>query len=174
MMGELTGWKGYAVAVVASVLVSGSAAWTAQGWRKDAEISRQVAAFALERDGQAQATVAAVEAARVEERRRTAAVEMERDDARKKAAIAAADATGVRSELGRLRARADALARAAADSDPATAAGGPAGAGAVDLLAYMLGRVSSRAAELAGVADRARIAGLVCERSFDAVRAVQP
>ncbi|WP_230586937.1 DUF2514 family protein [Bordetella hinzii] len=166
----LAGWKGYAAAALAGGLALGSAAWTAQGWRKDAEISRQAAAFALERDGHAQATVAAIEAARVEENRRTAAVERERDDAQKRAAVATADAAGARSELGRLRARADALARAAADSDPSTAAGGPAGADAVDLLSYMLGRVSNRAAELAGVADRARNAGLTCERAYDASR----
>jgi hypothetical protein len=41
---------------------------------------------------------------------------------------------------------------------------------AVDLLAYMLGRVSDRAEELASVADRARIAGLMCEKAYDSVR----
>ncbi|WP_276330478.1 DUF2514 family protein [Bordetella avium] len=35
------------------------------------------------------------------------------------------------------------------------------------LLAYMLGRVSDRAAELAAIADRARVAGLTCERIYD-------
>ncbi|WP_313387319.1 DUF2514 family protein [Achromobacter aegrifaciens] len=39
---------------------------------------------AIERDAQSQATVAAVEAARTEERRRTAAMEHARDNARKK------------------------------------------------------------------------------------------
>ncbi|RIQ49561.1 DUF2514 family protein [Bordetella avium] len=31
----------------------------------------------------------------------------------------------------------------------------------------MLGRVSDRAAELAAIADRARVAGLTCERIYD-------
>ena len=48
--------------------------------------------------------------------------------------------------------------------------GGPAGAAAVDLLAHMLGRVSDRAEALAGIADRAGIAGLTCERAYDEVR----
>lgn len=48
--------------------------------------------------------------------------------------------------------------------------GSPAGAAAVDLLAHMLGRVSVRAEELASIADRARIAGLMCERAYDGVR----
>jgi hypothetical protein len=34
----------------------------------------------------------------------------------------------------------------------------------------MLGRVSDRAEELAGVADRAHIAGLTCARAYDEVR----
>ncbi|WP_278484139.1 DUF2514 family protein [Achromobacter insolitus] len=112
----------------------------------------------------------AIEAARDEGRRRTAAMEKARDDAQKQTAAAAADAAGVRVELGRLRARANALAHAAAARDPAAADGSPAGADAVDLLAYMFGRVSDRPAELAGVADRARIAGLTCERAYTAVR----
>jgi len=62
------------------------------------------------------------------------------------------------------------LARAAVARDPAAADGSPAGAAAVDLLAYMLGRVSDRAAELASIADRARIAGLTCERAYASVR----
>ncbi|MGV2907629.1 DUF2514 family protein [Achromobacter sp. AGC25] len=34
----------------------------------------------------------------------------------------------------------------------------------------MLGRVSDRATERAGVADRPRIAGLTCERVYDSLR----
>ncbi|WP_420808869.1 DUF2514 family protein [Bordetella avium] len=45
--------------------------------------------------------------------------------------------------------------------------GGPPGAAGADLLAYMLGRVSDRAAELAAIADRARVAGLRCEWIYD-------
>lgn len=111
------------------------------------------AAFARERDEQAQATLAAVEAAREEGRRRMAAVEKARDDAQNLAAAAVVDAAGARTERDRLRARADALAHAAVARDPSAGSGSPAGADAADLLAYMLGRVSERAAELAGVAD---------------------
>nr|WP_255508620.1 DUF2514 family protein [Achromobacter sp. ACM02] len=125
---------------------------------------------AIERDAQSQATVAAVEAARTEERRRTAAMEQARDNAQKKAAVAVADAAGTRVERDRLRARANTLARAAVAEQPALADAGPSGAAAVDLLAYMLGRAIDRAEALAGVADRARIAGLTCERAYDEVR----
>ncbi|WP_287814548.1 DUF2514 family protein [Achromobacter sp.] len=168
--GLLVGWRGYAAAAAVGVLAAGSAAWTAQAWRYTARLADMRAAHAQERDAQAQATVAAVEAIRNEERRRMAAVEIARDDAQKQAAAAAADAVDARDEHNRLRARANTLARAAVARDPALADGSPSGAAAVDLLAYMLGRVSDRAEELAGVADRARIAGLTCERAFDAIR----
>ncbi|HCW17692.1 MAG TPA: DUF2514 domain-containing protein, partial [Achromobacter sp.] len=84
-----------------------------------------------------------------------------------------ADAAGARAERDGLRIRANALARAAVSRDPAAADGSPTGAAAIDLLAYMLSRVSDRAEELAGVADRARIAGLTCELTYDEVRGVR-
>ncbi|MGO4402193.1 DUF2514 family protein [Achromobacter sp. PAB15] len=51
--------------------------------------------------------------------------------------------------------------------DPAAAGGSLAGTTALDLLVYMLGRVSDRAEELAAFADRARIAGLKCEGIYE-------
>ncbi|WP_050489235.1 DUF2514 family protein [Bordetella bronchiseptica] len=145
-------------------------AWQAQGWRWDAKLARAEASRAQERDAQAQATMTAIEVARDEGRRRTAAVEKARDDAQEQAAAAAADAAGLRAERDRLHTHANALARAAVARDPDAADGSPTGAGAVDLLAYMLSRVSGRAEALAGVADHARIAGLTCERAYEAVR----
>ncbi|WP_338881591.1 DUF2514 family protein [Achromobacter veterisilvae] len=167
---SLTGWRGYAAAALAGGLFLGAAAWTAQGWRWDAKLARAETARAQERDAQAQATMTAIEAARDEGRRRTAAVGKARDDAQNQAAAAAADAAGLRAEHDGLRARVNALAHAAAARDPGAAEGSPAGTDAVDLLAYMLGRVSRRAEELAGIADRARIAGLTCERIHNSLR----
>ncbi|WP_367352474.1 DUF2514 domain-containing protein [Achromobacter animicus] len=171
---SLTGWKGYAVAVgaglAAGALAAGGGAWTVQGWRGDVKLARVTKAHAHELAKQAQATVAAVEAARTEERRRVAAVEKARDDATKQAALAVADAAHARSEHSRLLVHANTLARAAVDRDPSAAVGSAAGSSAVDLLAFMLGRVSVRATELAAVADRARIAGLTCERAYDVLR----
>ena len=162
----LMGWRGYAAAAIAGAAV----AWTVQGWRYGAEIAELQRQRAEENDAQAQATVAAVEAARTEGMRRMAAVEKARDDAQTLAAAAAADAAGARGERDRMRARANALASAAAGRDPSLADGGSAGAVAVDLLAYMLGRAIDRAEALAGVADRARIAGLMCERTYDSLK----
>lgn len=158
------------IGALVGAMVAAGAAWTVQGWSKDTVIAAQAARFAIERDRQTQEALAAVEAARTEEKRRIAAVEKARDEAQKLAADAAADADGLRADLDRLRARANTLARAAADRDPAATLGSPAGAAGADLLAYMLGRVSDRAAGLAAIADRARIAGLTCERIYDFIR----
>ncbi|PJM69201.1 DUF2514 family protein [Achromobacter ruhlandii] len=163
----LIGWRGYAAAALAGAVIAGGSAWVIQGWRGDAELAAEVADRALERDSQAQAIITAVEAARKEGRRRIAALEDARDDAQKQADVAAADAAGARAERDRMRAHANTLARAAAGRDPALAAGSPAGAVAVDLLAYMLGRAIDRAEALAAIADRSRIAGLTCELAYD-------
>ena len=160
----LMGWRGYAAALAVGALIAGSGAWKAQSWRYGAEISDLKREYAEAREADSQATVTAIEAVRDEERRRVAAVEKARDDATKQAEAAAGDAAGARAELSRMHAHAYALASAAVARDPPAADGGPARAAAVDLLAYMLGRVSKRATELAESADRARIAGLTCER----------
>lgn len=170
LAGLLVGWRGHVIAALTGAIVAGAAAWTAQGWRGDAKVARVEAEQALEREGQAQAAVSAIEAVREEERRRTAAAEDARNDAQRIAAAAAADAAGARADSAGLLSRANALVVAATSRDPAVANGGPTGGDAVDLLAYMLGRVSDRAAELAGIADRARIAGLTCERMYDVLR----
>lgn len=169
LAGRLVGARGYAAAVVVA-LAAGGAAWTAQAWRNTAQLAEVRADHAGEKAAQATATVAAIEAVRNEERRRMAAMEIARDDAQKQAAAAAADAAGLRTERDGMRARANALARAAVARDPAAADGSPSGAAAVDLLAYMLGRAVDRAEALASIADRARIAGLTCERAYDEMR----
>lgn len=166
----LAGWRGYAVVALLVAGVVGGSAWTARGWLADASEAKAASDRDKERLAEAQAKMTAIEAAREEGRRRTAEVEKARDDAKKQAAAAVASAASARTEHNRLRDRADALARAASGRDPAAADGSPSGADAVDLLAYMLGRVSERAAEVAGIADRARIAGLTCERIYDALR----
>jgi len=160
MFGLLTGWRGYAAAAVVAASLAGPTGWIAQGWRKDAQHAQYLAA-------QAQATVAAVEAARIEERRRTAAVEKARDDAQKQAAVAAADASAARVAGQRLRARIDAILADASSRDPALASGGAPTGAPLDLLAYMLRGAIDRAGQLAEYADHARIAGLTCERAYD-------
>lgn len=170
----LAGWRGYAAAAAAAAVAAAAlgvaGTWKVQDWRYEARIGDLRREHAEQRDAEAQATVAAIEAVRNEGRRRMAAVESVRDDAQKQAAAAVADAAGARDERDRMRARANALAHAAANRDPTLASGSPTGAVAVDLLAYMLGRAIDRAEALAGIADRARIAGLTCERAYESVR----
>jgi hypothetical protein len=166
-IGALMGWRGCALAGVGAAVLAGGMTWIAQSWRYEAKLSDLRSEHSQYIEGQTTATLAAVEAARTEERRRTAAVEKARDEANEKARLATADAGNARVELGRLRDYANSLARAATNRDPTAADGSPTGGNAVDLLAYMLGRVSDRAAELAIVADRARITGLTCEAAYD-------
>lgn len=108
-------------------------------------------------------------AARTEERRRAKTIQ-EASDAEYLARVAAqADARRSRSALNGLRQRADQLASSCSASDPSTAPSGPPASSPGHLLADMLGRSGEAAAELAEYADRSRIAGQLCERSFDAL-----
>ncbi|MBN3500930.1 DUF2514 family protein [Burkholderia cenocepacia] len=117
------------------------------------------------------ATLAAVDAARAEEQRRTAAQSEIANDANQQRTTALADAFAARAAAGSLQQRVDQLVAAA--RNPATAAGSPAAGDALDLLADVLGRADQRAGELAEYADRARIAGQQCERDYDALTAIQ-
>ncbi|AJC22646.1 DUF2514 family protein [Pandoraea pulmonicola] len=91
-------------------------------------------------------------------------------DAKKTAdtAIAAARASDASSELMRKQ-----LAAFTASVRRSTAAGGSAptigGSDALDLLTGLLGRIDDAAGRLAEFADAAHIAGLACERSYDAL-----
>jgi len=111
----------------------------------------------------------AVDAARAEEQRRTAAQSEIANDANQQRTAALADAFAARAAAGSLQQRVDQLVAAA--RHPASSAGGPAAGDALDLLADVLGRADQRAGELAEYADRARIAGQQCERDYDALTA---
>ncbi|HHT8835096.1 TPA: DUF2514 family protein [Burkholderia cenocepacia] len=115
------------------------------------------------------ARLEAVEAARAEEQRRTAAQSENAKDANKQRVAALADAFAARAAAGSLQQRVDQLVAAA--RHPAAAAGSPAASDSLDLLADVLGRADQRAGELAEYADRARIAGQQCERDYDALTA---
>jgi len=117
----------------------------------------------------ATAQTKAVEAARTEEQRRTAAQQeiaenaaKERDQAGADAAAAASAADGLRKQVAVLVDRA---------RHPATATGSPAAGDALDLLADVLGRTDEAAGEFARIADERGIAGQQCERDYDALTA---
>lgn len=154
------GWVRFAAAIaaVAGLIALG---WFTNGWRLGVEIERIHGAHAK-----------AIAAADAKERAR----EKQWQDAKQEAEHVATMA----------RTRADADRRAAdvahhslldaarsaaqrAGACPATEPTGPPAPSPADLLADVLGRVDQVAGELAEAVDQSRIAGLACERSYDAV-----
>ena len=116
--------------------------------------------------------LADVQAARAEEQRRTKAQAEIANDATKQAAAAAADAVAAGAAADSMRARVARLVAAArAAGHPAAAGSGPGqpGGDPLDVLVDVLGRSDKTSGELAGYADRLRVAGLTCERSYDAL-----
>ncbi|MFC4431388.1 DUF2514 family protein [Cupriavidus respiraculi] len=166
-------WR--AVAAVGVAVLAFGIGWTVNGWRKDSQIDRLVAQQAEERRVQADEHVRAVDAARLEEQRRTAAqmeianaAAKELEGARRNARDAGAAADRLRNRVAELVA----ASRAGQDSGPAGA--GPATGGPVGMLADVLQRADRRAGLLAEYADGARIAGQACERSYDSLNAASP
>lgn len=83
---------------------------------------------------------------------------------------AQADAVDARSASDRLRQRAKVLAAANCPAgNPETVTSSPPASTPGDLLADMLERIDGAASVIAQYADRARIAGQACERSYGAV-----
>ncbi|SCU75502.1 conserved exported hypothetical protein [Cupriavidus necator] len=159
-----------AVIVVAAIFAAG---WAVNGWRKDAEIAGIEADRARERRDQALAQVKAVDDARFEEQRRTAAQTEIANAATKDAETARADARAADAVADRLRQRvAELVAAGRAPGNTYPAGAGQAAGDPIGMLADVLSRADQRAGILAEYADRARIAGQACERSYDALTGV--
>lgn len=114
-----------------------------------------------------------IQLARDEEQRRQNAIDKVRQDAEQQiaraqtdAAAANAVAVSLRGQAKRLAARSSQCARHSDVAQPSQAVEQPA-----VVLADVLGRIDARAGELAAAYDRARAAGLACERAYDAIRA---
>lgn len=122
-----------------------------------------------------QAQEKAVENARAEEQRRTSAQTEIADAAKKDADSARADAANASDAAGRLQQRVDELLAAAraAHNSATTGSGTPAGE-PLGVLADVLSSADKRAGILADYADQARIAGLACERAYEALTPVIP
>ncbi|VVE90387.1 DUF2514 family protein [Pandoraea bronchicola] len=92
------------------------------------------------------------------------------DDAKKKADQALADARTADAAADGLRKRVAELVAAAKHSTTASGSA-PAGVGTdpLDLLAGLFSRTDEAAGDIARFADAAHIAGLACERSYDAL-----
>ena len=116
----------------------------------------------------AEARVQNVQLAREEEQRRQRAIDEVRQDAEQQiarvetdAAAASAVAAGVLEQARRLATRASQCANHSRVTQSGDAARQPA-----VVLADVLGRADARAGELARAYDRARTAGLACERAY--------
>lgn len=111
-----------------------------------------------------------VDAARVEEQRRTDEQRKIADDATKKADAARADAVAASESASKLRLRvAELLAASRSAKDPSTTGTSQAAGNSDDLLALLLEKSVRRATDLAAYADEARIAGESCQRAYESL-----
>lgn len=157
-------------AVLVALALAGGAVWV---YRSERDAAR--AELAQERLDAARAQVKAVDDARIEEQRRTAAQTEIANAATKDLEGARADAAAANDAAGRLRQRvAELLAAGRATGNPAAAGSGPAAGDPLGVLADVLSRADQRAGILAKYADAARIAGQACERSYDALTVISP
>ncbi|EKZ96480.1 hypothetical protein D769_25096 [Cupriavidus sp. HMR-1] len=114
----------------------------------------------------------AVDRARAEEQRRGAAQTEIANVAKQEADTARSDARAADAAAERLRQRVDQLLAAArAVKDPGSAGGGQGqpGGDPLDVLVDVLGRSDKTSGILADYADQLKVAGLACERSYEAL-----
>lgn len=164
--------NGYFITGIAAgllgIAIGGGGAYT---WENRA-LQAEKAAHATDKEHAAEAQTQAVNAARAEEQRRTAAQSEVANDANTQRTAALADAFAARAAAGSLRDQIASLVRSAkAASHSAAATGGAPTGDALDLLADVLSQSDQRAGDLAAYADSARIAGQQCERDYDALTA---
>ena len=150
-------------AILLAMVIGAGGAWQVQDLRYGEQLAE------IERD-QAVALKNAGDEARQEEQRRQAKVNKEASDAREQNKAAAVDAGAADAAGDRLHVEANKLA-ATACVDPGVAQRGASATSAAMVLSDLLQRADKRAGELAVAYDRARIAGLACERIFDSMRA---
>jgi len=132
----------------------------------------EASAASAERDsGDRLAEVIGERVARQEEQRRAQAQEEARAHAQEERTIADAGAAGADAAGQRLRDEAGKLAATIScpGTDTAAIARGQAATRAAMVLSELRDRADARAGELAKAYDRARIAGLACEASYNAL-----
>ena len=115
----------------------------------------------------AQAVATGQQKAREEESRRAAAAEQARKQTQQELERYAADLADADSVAEQLRVENGRLRRTAENA--AAAAGGSPTLSTLILYSELLDRCDARAGELAGEADRRRIAGIACERAYDSL-----
>lgn len=160
--------KGWAITTV--VLLLGSH-WAAYQHGISVERANAGQASAQRDSGDRLAEVIGERGARQEEQRRATAQEEARAHAQDERTTADAGAAGADAAGQRLRNDAARFAATVSCSGPDTAAiaRGKAATRAAMVLSDLLTRADERAGELAVAYDRARIAGLACEASYNAL-----
>ena len=159
-------------ALAVGLVVGAGGAWVVRGWQAGAQLQTERAAYARDLAYAEAATTRAVEDARTEEQRRTAAMQEIADATQASLAAVRADAVRARAAADRLRNAATAYAAAhcgGASPDTAAAPGSASAAGPGLVLADVLSMVESAGRAMAEEADRRRIAGEACEKMFDAL-----
>lgn len=111
-----------------------------------------------------------IEAARIEEQRRTDEQRKIANDATKKADAARADAIAANDAASRLRLRVnELLATSRSTKDSSTTGTSQTAGNADDLLALLLEKSVRRATDLAEYADQARVSGLACVAAYESL-----
>lgn len=156
----MTPWQ-ILVSILLAMAIAVGGTWQVQDWRYGTQLAD------IERD-QALAITEAGNAARKEEQRRQAKVNEEASNAREQNKAAAVDAGTADAAGDRLHVEAGKFA-ATACADPGAAKRGASATRAAMVLSDLLQRADKRAGELAVAYDRARIAGMACERSYQSL-----
>lgn len=156
------------LALAAALATAGIESTRGASARTDAAKARQE--LAEYRTTVAESGRLAERAQRTEEQRRAAAVTKEATSAQARIASLEDDVRRLgAAAVGVRDAAAGAAGRARAHSCTAEPVTRQPGDDPIGLLADVLGRADQRAGELAEYADRLRIAGIACERSYDSL-----
>ncbi len=161
-------WRRIGIAVAAATLLA--IGWAVNGWRLGRELERLHRQIADERRAAAWEQSKAVDSARLKYQREVEAQTRIANEATRQRDVALADARAARGAEQRVRDQVAALVRQYTSPGDSTFAGGGAPAGdAVRVLADVLERADRRAGVLAEALDASFIAGLACERAYDAL-----
>lgn len=156
------------VAVLLALLAS---YWGVYQHGRSVERAEAATATAKRDSGDRLAEIIGERGARQEEQRRAQAQEEARAHAQEQRTTADAGAAGADAAGQRLRDEAGKLAATVScpGTDSAAIARGQAATRAAMVLSDLLARADTRAGELAKAYDQARIAGQLCERSYNAL-----
>ncbi|WP_409309649.1 DUF2514 domain-containing protein [Pseudomonas putida] len=160
--------KGRAILIVAVLLASH---WAAYEHGRSVELAKADQASATRDSGDRLAEVIGERGARQEEQRRAIAQEEVRAHAQKERTIADAGAADADAAGQRLHDESAKLAATVScpSTNTAAIARGQTATRAAMVLSHLLARADERAGELAKAYDRAKVAGLACENSYNAL-----